>query len=262
MALQLPNGQTQIIMDATLIQQYGPDILCYRLRTKRNKRRAQHSDFQKQLLALSKEKRALRKQKRNLGWEPLVPPVQKGWKRFFVLRDDVARSKAATFYEGILVKINTVDYSHRKDFKQKKRAFGKKKYVVSEQHLRKPCAHDFEKLAFTEAEKAQFHPEWSCEKGSGKFIKRYVFNEPWRFVLRIRPNVIDKVRRQDPELDRRLHEIDAYLERNGYDKVQDRLLDISFRWWKYENLPRYNEVDYRRGKPLTEIVNESKEENM
>ena len=249
-------------MDTGLIQQYGEEILCYRLRTKRNKVRAQYEDFHKQLIALHKEERALSKQKWNLGWEPLVPPVQKGWKRFFVLREDVARSKAASFYEAILAKINTVKYSHRKDFKKKRRAFGKKQYVVREQQLCKPDEQQFTKLAFTEVEQAQFHHEWLYKKGSGKFSKRYVFNEPWRFVLRVRPNIIDKVRKQDPELEARLHEIATYFERNNRRRVLGRITGGNYRWWKYDEQVKHNEVNYVKNKPLTKIISELKEEKL
>jgi len=70
-------------MDTKLIKQWGSEILSYRLRSARNKKRAQYEDFHKQLVQLGKERRALWVQKQNLGWEPLVPPVQKGWKRVF-----------------------------------------------------------------------------------------------------------------------------------------------------------------------------------
>ena len=260
MAQQLSIGINPIIMDTKLIQQYGEEILSYRLRTKRNKIRAQYKDFHKRLIDLDKEERALHRQKWNLGWEPLEPPVQKGWKRVFVLRDDVARSRQADFYAGILARINTTEWSHRKDFKKKKRAFGRKIYVVREQYLLKPDEHHFHKLAFSDAEQAQFHPEWSYQKGTGKFIKRYVFNEPWRFVLRVKPNIIDKVRKMDPELDARIHEIAAYTERNGYEKIQDRLLDRSHKWWKWEGLAKYTETNALKNKPLQSILDSLKEE--
>ncbi|HVV04083.1 MAG TPA: hypothetical protein VHC96_07645 [Puia sp.] len=94
-------------MDRKTIERYGADILCYRLRTARHKKRMQYEDLDKRLIALDKEQWALRKQQWNLGWEPLIPPVQKGWKRCFVLQGDVARGKHAEFFEGILKKINT-----------------------------------------------------------------------------------------------------------------------------------------------------------
>ena len=249
-------------MDTKLIRQYGEEILCYRLRTKRQKIRAQYNDFHKRLLRIDKEETVLHKQKFNLGLEPLTPPVQKGWKRFFVLRDDVARSKQADFYAGILAKINTTKWSHRKDFKKKRRAFGKKQYVVREQHLCKPDEQQFKKLAFTEAEAAQFHEEWTYAKWKGGFVKQYVFNEPWRFVLRVRPNMIDKIRVQDPELDARLYEIAAYFERNNRRKVLGRITGGNYRWWKYDEQARHNEVDYLKGKPLLKILDELKEEQL
>jgi len=133
-------------MDTKLIQQYGEGILCYRLRTARQKKRLQYEDFYKQLIQLYKEEKALYQQQKNLGWEPLKPPVQKGWKRFFVLRDDVAKSKHAEFFQNILNKINTYDWSYRKNFKIRKRKMGRKIYVVKTQKLLEPCERHFAKL--------------------------------------------------------------------------------------------------------------------
>jgi hypothetical protein len=177
-------------MGTKIIQQYGEDILCYKLCTARQKKRRQYEELEKKLIALHKEERALYGQIRNLGWEPLVPPVQKGWKRFFVLRDDVARSKQADFFQNILEKINTHDWSHRKDFMIRKRRFGRKKYAVKEQRLLQPREWQFEKPGFDENEKQMFHEEYHYETGKRDPIKRYVFDEPWRFVLRVRPNMI------------------------------------------------------------------------
>jgi hypothetical protein len=104
-------------MDTKLIQQYGEDILCYRLRTARQKKRMQYEDFDNQLIQLHKKENALNLQKRNLGWQALNPPVKKGWIRHFVVRDDVARSRHGDFFEALLKKINTYDYDWKKDCK-------------------------------------------------------------------------------------------------------------------------------------------------
>jgi hypothetical protein len=246
-------------MDNKLIKQYGEEILCYRLRTKRNKIKAQYEDFHKGLIQIHKEEKELYGHKQNLGWEPLVPPVQKGWKRQFVLRQDVARSKQAAFYSSILVRINTVQWSYRKDFMKKKRAFGRKKYVVREQYLLKPDEYYFQKLGFSEVEKAQFHEQWSYEKCRGRFIKHYVFNEPWRFMLKVLPNVVDKTRKTDPVTEARLKEIDEYLERNSYRPILTKLLDgNNYRYW--ETGEKYNEVSPIKNKPLQKILDEVKHE--
>ncbi len=255
MAPRFPIGTNQFIMDKQLIAQYGEDILSYRLRTARQKKRMQYEDFDKQLLRIERERKALYKQRYNLGWEPLVPPVQKGWKRFFVLREDVARSKQAAFYENILNRINTYDWSHRKDFMVKYRRFGRKKYKVKGQQLLRPQSRDFEHLAFTEVEKQQFHKEDEYD-AHGRFITRYVFNEPWRFVLRVRPNIIDKVKKRDSNLDSRIRVINNNLNRNAYQYRLNKLLRGTghyYNWWKKCH-EREREVYAFKNKSLSDIM--------
>jgi len=227
-------------MDTKLIKEFGTEILCYRIRTARQKKRMQYEDFDKQLIQIHREQKSLYQQKWNLGWEPLIPPVQRGWKRFFVLREDVARSKQAEFFENILKKINTEDRSYRKDFKVKKRRFGRKTYVVKDQQLLKPCEYHFNKLGFTDAEKQLFHLEYSYEKARGTFIKRFVFNEPWRFVLRTRPNMIDEKRKVDHELESRLQQMHNYLERNDYRKKLSKIVHgyYKYRHWRKEEIEK------------------------
>ena len=47
----------------------------------------------KQLLKLDREKQKIYEAIMNLGYEDLIPPVQRGWKRTFVLREDVMQDK-------------------------------------------------------------------------------------------------------------------------------------------------------------------------
>jgi hypothetical protein len=189
-----------------------------------------------------------------------VPPVQKGWKRSFVLREDVAKSDDADFYEGILAKINTTLWSYRKDFLKKKKIYGRKRYVVREQHLLRPDEYHFKKLNFSEAEKQQFYEEVLLLGRSKVWIKRYVFKEPWRFVLRVQPNIIDKVRKRDPDIDARLHEIDNYLERNAYRDILAHLVHGSTKrsYWKDYEKPQ--ERNCFINKPIQRILDEIKSE--
>ena len=143
MAPQFSIETKKIIMDTKLVREYGTEILSYRLRTVRQKKRMQYEDFDKGLIQIGKEERRLWRQSRNPGWQPLLPPVQRGWNRFFVLREDVAAGRNAEFWENILMKINTCDWSYRKDFKIKRRKFGRKIYEVKPQRLRRLEAFDF-----------------------------------------------------------------------------------------------------------------------
>lgn len=244
-------------MDTKCINQYGIDILSYRMRTARHKKRMQYNDFDKELIQLHREEKCLWKQKRNLGCEPLHPPVQKGWKRFFVLRDDVAKSKDADFFQSILNKINTHDWSYRKDFKIKKRRFGRKVYVVKQQQLLKPYAWQIEKLKFSEAEKQCFHEVWEYNYAK-QLVQRYVFNEPWRFKLIVKPNMITKIRKTDALMESRLDEIDNYMKRNDYRKRQYKLLKGSYQYkWKGD-FEKHTEKNLYRNKSLSQILDLTK----
>lgn len=249
-------------MDTKLIKQYGEDILSYRLRSSRQKKRIQYEDFHKQLIQLHKEENALYKQKRNLGWEPLVPPVQKGWKRCFVLRDDVARSKHADFFQRILNKINTYDWSYRKDFLVRRRRFGRKIYIVKAQNLLKPHEGHFRKLDFNEKEQQLFYTEFRIERGSKEPVKRYVFIEPWRFVLKVKPNIIDKVRVRDQVLEARMKAIDDYLERNCFEWIQERLLRGNCKWRHWYEGERPDEVYPFKNWPLERVIDSLKEQKI
>ena len=242
-------------MDTKPIKQFGSDILCYRIRTARQKKRMQYEDFDKQLLALSKEENILYKNKYTPEWEPLTPPIQRGWKRYFVLRVDVARSKQAQFFEDILKKINTHDWSYRKDFKVKKRKFGRKIYVVKAQQLLKPGEWHFNRLGLNEAERQFFHPEYVYEQARGKFVKHYVFNEPWRFVLRVRPDMINRKKKIDSVTEARLDEIRNYIQRNDLRKRLQKIFDGNYKRKVWNQTEKEREKYVFKSKSLCQILN-------
>jgi hypothetical protein len=238
-------------MNRQLINEFGQDILCYRLRTRRHKIRMQYEDFDKQLMRIDREETVLWQQRNKLGWEPLLPPVQRGWKRTFVLREDVAMTDRADFFNSILKKINTVERSWRKDFKKKKRYMGRKIYVVKPQYLKKLDLWEWRKAAFNEAEQQFFECVFSIDK-SGYVKQKYVFTGPWRFVLKISPNIIDKVRIRDVVIEQRLKEIDNYLTRNDY-KGRIQKVVYGGNGWNHQT----RKIQKRSGgskKPITHLL--------
>lgn len=249
-------------MDNKLIKQHGEEILSYRLRSARQKKRMQYADFDKQLIQIDRRESELSFLKYNLGWEPLTPPVQKGWKRFFVLRDDVARGKQAEFFEGILKKINTYDWSYRKDFMVKRRRLGRKKYMVKTQRLLEPDEQHFKKLGFTDVEQQLFCVEDRTEKWSKQPVKRFVFVEPWRFVLRVRPNMIDQIRKKDAALESQIQQLSNHIDRNDLRKKIAKALGDSYnyRWWKQRETPKHTEVNLYQNKSLRQILDMIKQE--
>ena len=142
-------------------------------------------------------------------------------------------------YERILECINEVQYSHRRDFKKKKRRQGRKIHVVRDQHLKRPLAWEWAKCAFTPQEAAHFElVEEPPTRPRGTSTWRYVFREPWRYVLRVRPNVITKIRQHDEDLEAELEAIRSYLERNNLWNRLYYLLDGSSnksRWRTYQH---------------------------
>ncbi len=202
-------------MDTKIINQFGQEILCYKLKTAKQKRRAVKKDKEKRLIQLEEKSVFLWRAKQNLPFVNLEEPYQKGWKRFFILREDVARSNVANFFENILQKINTVKYSARKDFKKRKRVKGKKADVLREQFTKPLTQTEFDKLCFTDKETAYFSWELIKQNYSNKYVKMLVFNEAWRFTLRIEPNIITQEKLIDVQLESEIKELANYIESNN-----------------------------------------------
>ena len=128
-------------------------------------------------------------------------------------------------FENILQKINTQKIYWKKDFKVKKRKFGRKIYVVQTQELFKPDAYEFSKLKFTEKEKSFFNAEFIYDSWKRKFVLHYVFTlNPGDLSYASGLNMIDKQRKIDPEKESRLDEISNYITKNNYDKRLHRMI--------------------------------------
>ncbi len=228
-----------------------------RLKSARRKKRLQKSDFDKQLIALGKKRSELHKKKHSLGFEPLIPPIQKGWKRTFVLRDDVARSAVGAFYERILQEINTTEYSDRKDFKRKKKHFGRRIYQVRPQTLREFREHEWKspKLKLTEIERVHFSEVVRWNKNLKDTYSVYVFNEPWRFVLRIRPNIITEKRIVDGDLEQEIKRLSNYIEQNNLQgKIHKLTNGRGYNRWRDAEKEKY--ANLLINKPLQDILEE------
>lgn len=217
---------------------------CSRLKSTRSKTRAQKDAFDKRLIQLDKQLDRAYKAKANLGFVPLEPPVQKGWKRCFVLRPDVQRSKQAAFFQALLDKVNTVQYSSFKAFKVKKRKFGKKRYEPRPQKLKEFHECAFQKLKLTDWEKLYFKEEWRFGQVKNHMHKVYVFNEPWRFVLVIKPNMITQAKAIEPQLEQRIKEVSNYIATHHLRPKMAKLLDGSYQYRSYRGHSDKAKYDY------------------
>lgn len=189
------------------------NLLYFRLRSVRSRKRAIRKDVEKQIRTKYKRSRELWKIRRNLPLIPLDKPYQRGFVRFFVVREDVKQSKDGDFFEGILKKINTYMYSDNRKFLKKKRKFGRKIYVEREQKLRYITSYswNYPKWELTDRERQYFEKKEDYCPVRKIFGTYYKFTEPWRFTLRVRPNMITHYKPLNLELEKEYAALDSYL---------------------------------------------------
>ncbi|WP_145856550.1 hypothetical protein [Pedobacter suwonensis] len=215
-----------------------------RIRTSRQKKRLVKTDRDKQLIKLSKRRSELCKQIRALPKVPLEKPYQSGWKRYFVLRSDIAVSIRAEFYATLLAKINTVEYHHDKTFKRKKRRRGRYGYEIKKHSLRvlTPYLWESSNLGLTEQEKACFSQVELYNVKTREQEIRYVFTEPWRYSLKIAPHMITHKKLLDTEL---VSEADLIENRIKCNNLGGRMHVLTngrkYNFWrKYTSLAKYD----------------------
>jgi hypothetical protein len=227
-----------------------------RIRTARQRKRERIEDFHKYLRRIYKEVNHLNKLKYQLPLQPLAHPYQKGWLRTFILRPDVAISRQAAFYQELLKKINTVEYSNDKKFRIKKRKWKRKKvWVDKPQYLREFDERSFfsRDCKLTEQEKRLFHREERTYKCTKAVSIHYVFTERWRFILKVMPRIITHIKMVDGTLDGQIQRLDNRITTHH---LRHKLWkEINGRVYNYrKNIPR--PPDPFKRKSLTTILNE------
>lgn len=221
----------------------------------------------KQLRQLNKEWYRLWNEICNLSYETLDTPVRCGYKRLFMLTEDSKHTPSPEFYQRILDKINDIRYSPTKEFESKRTSknWRRRKRKRKEQKLMEPDGYYFHKiLKFTEDEKRMFYEITYYDRQLKKNVIKYVFSEPWRFILRIRPHWITKIQRKDSLLEQQLDEINKITDRY---KNKGRLTKMrggnSYSWKKVSEQKEnrdfyaYNSL---QNKPLHLIMEEYNEE--
>jgi hypothetical protein len=231
-----------------------PYALMCRMRTARQRKRIQKKDRDKKLIQLENRRATLWKAKKELPMVPLAEPYQKDWKRTFVLRADLAESKYALFYDELLSKINTVQYWHDKAFTKKQRRRGKKVRIPSPQALQDFSVWHWWRLKLSDAERACFHTEERWHTYARQPEIRVVFNDPWRYELKVEPNIISEARMHDCLLEQQLAEVNSYIERNHLRRPIYRLVKGRTDYWNRHKVEREWESHPFKNKPLHAIL--------
>ena len=208
-------------------------LLPYRLKSARRKRRLLKEDRDKQLLKLDRERQRIRKDPDYERTVPLDEPYQKGWKRLFVLKPEVRRSDKASFYQGILDEINEVQYHYDQSFKRPKRKGIWHKYIFKELpklhgisryhwHKNRSKLNDEQRACFTRVE--YWNQHYYC------WEHHYECAEPGLFEIAVLPNMITTIKVGDALLGQRM----AWIDNQFYKKGLQHRLD------KLKNGNRYN----------------------
>ena len=224
-----------------------------RIKSARRKRRLVKTDRDKQLIKLYKRRNELWEQRTLLPMVPLEHPYQRGWKRFFVLRDDMRHSPRKDFNEALLPKINTVEYHRDRSFKRKKRRKQRYVYRVKAQMLHELSQHSWDnnRVKLTVEERACFIRIETFDVKTYRIDVRYVFAEPWRYVLKVVPNMVTHAKLMDADIEKELSYIDDHIDNHNLAPRIDLLTrGRGYHWngWYYErakyinklkNTPRY-----------------------
>ena len=237
----------------------NPYIDGSRLRSLRSRKRIVREDHEKFLRECCNRHAELEKQKRNLPLVSLEKPYQKGYVRFFVLREDVRQGKQADFFATLLEKINTYQYADTRKFQKKKKRRGKRVYIARKQELYAFNQWEWQRVLergkFTDKERAYFARIECFNRQKDRFETYYEFIDKWRFELRVKPNMITHYRPVDVAIEREFAELDKIInDYNNWNIITKIIYGHSYRysWMYYEK--RYNPKEKYRHTPLREIA--------
>lgn len=228
-----------------------------RLRNLRSRKRIAREDHEKFLRECIKRQNVLYKQRRELPLVPLEKPYQKGYVRFFVLREDVRQGKQADFFETLLEKINTYQYADTRKFQKKKKRRGKRVYIARKQELYSFSQWEWERALergkFTQKERAYFAKIECFNRQKDRFEIHYEFTEAWRFELRVKPNMITHYRPVDIAIERELAELDKIIDDyKNWGIIHSKIYGRSYSWRQYQK--RYMPKEKYKRTPLKEIT--------
>lgn len=184
---------------------------------KRRQKKFDKFENEKELISLWKKQARLMKGKRSLNWIELPKPERWGYKRFFVLREDIAKSREAEFYKGILKLVQNTVLCRDKKFEAKDYETKTRKPII--QHIASIGHSDWNKLdaegKLTNKQKMMFTQVWKTNKGGRGGYWVFEFNKPWMFVTKIQPHYITHRILINPQLESEIRELENKIERNN-----------------------------------------------
>lgn len=189
----------------------------------------------KKLIRLSRRLRELNLIERKAPLIQLDKPIQKGFRKDFVLREDITRRRDSHEITRILSAINQTVYCQKEDFKVKK--WHSKQMEDIPHKLRHIPANQWDRLQWPPHYKKWFtFREGVIENKWGTLIiKGYWFNYPYMFVEKVSPHIVTHIKQHFPDIEREEAEIKRFFElHNGWARL-DHLNGNSPYWKRWEN---------------------------
>lgn len=203
--------------------------------TKRRQTRLDRFENEKELISTWKKKIRLMNGKRALNWVELPKPERWGYKRFFVLREDVAKSREAAFYSGILKLVQHTILSRDKKFEYKDYKTKTKKPIIQDVNV---IDHkDWNKLVsenkITSKQQSFFEQIWKTNPGGrgGRWV--FAFKKPWMFTLKTQPHYITHRILLDPKLESELTELSNRIDRQNLLPKISKIMGWKYGWKDY-----------------------------
>jgi hypothetical protein len=176
-------------------------------------KRSFKDEKEKELRRLSTELNKLWKDRRTSGTWVDVPPYQKGWIRYYVLRDISKNNPDAHQLRQALDLVNSVKYCDREDFCWK--GWRDNKLHPIEQRLGHITKEKFNSLPDRIKKYFRYH-EWIEKMIYGhRNVNGYRIIDDYHFVFKVEPNIITQQWIPDGEVESRIKEIDNYFEKNN-----------------------------------------------
>lgn len=187
----------------------------------------------KQLLSLHREYRKLLDIKHSAPLLELDEPYQRGWVRFFRLREDASHRKDVDKLLEILDKINVFQYCRKGTFMQCNPRTGKTEPIGH--HPKIYNVGEWEKLAWSGDYARYFEIRLVTElnwKNQPVRNQRYVFIYPFYFVSHIEKHFVTHQRVAMPDIEKRIAEIENYFEQHQCWSRLNKLFGVpGYRTW-------------------------------
>ncbi len=213
---------------------------------------SKHKNFKK-IIRLEKRRDEITEAQRKLGYEKLETPYLKGWDGYWVLRDDIARSKDGERLSSLIEHFGRTIFSDNKEFKTWSR--GDRKYHYHKPYFKLIPEEEYERYHSWVQKWLEYDPtedrQWWY---SVKRFYRFTFPE-WMLVMKKEKHWVTHYKVMDEVLEQEYSELS--------DKI-DELCDHRS-WWRMgdKSAKPYQKIRNRsfRAKEKREVKKAMRTEN-